>query len=364
MPRDWSTDLQNIHKAYRRRDTLVLYLSDDSALYLSRGNVTRGLISYNNAISSVSDVRQSMESSVDRVTVNCQNVDSLLGFQLASNLRLLDYAVGEYGRIYQSERNLLLKEDIPKTICGVLANAEVNEERIAFELIADYESLGSILASRSLSPRCWWTYKNGIECTSTSSASDCSKTRSACIKRGKEHEFGGSEFFEEPASNLPGSGGNEGGIGIGNECFTGKMSVMIPEGEISFIELNERFLSGKKSIISVNPHDGELVEDEIEEMWISERTGFFTFRFDHTELEVTNEHPFLVDWGLFKPADGFNRLDTTKAFVGKWIDSRLNQIKWNSDITQKFYCCKVKKNHTLLVNKCAVHNRSELPTDF
>ena len=50
-------------------------------------------------------------------------------------------------------------------------------------------------ASRALSPRCWWTYKSGIECTSESGETTCPQTRAACAKRGVEHEFGGWEAF-------------------------------------------------------------------------------------------------------------------------------------------------------------------------
>lgn len=357
MPRDWSTDLQEIHKAYQRRDTLVLYLNDDSVLRLSRGAVVRDGYTYDNKIRSVEDLRTSIDAGVDRINIDCQNVDSLLGFNLASSLRLLDYAIADYGKIYQSVRNLALIEDIPQVFRGVLANAEADEKNISFEFIVDYESLGAILASRGLGPRCWWKNQNGIECTATAV---CSQTKFTCQSL---KDFGGFEFFEEPASTLPGNGGNDGGgIGTG-ECFTGKMMVAVPEGEVSFVGLNERFKEGKKSIISVNPHTGALVEDEIEKMFISQRTGYYSLKFEHAELEVTNEHPFLVDWGKFKPADEFNRRrgDTTKTFTDRWIDSKLVGIKWHSDKTETFYCCKVKQNATLLVNNCAVHNRSQLP---
>lgn len=364
MPRDWSANLQEIHKAYQRRDTLVLYLADNTTKFLARGAVTRGLTAYENVIASVDSLRQTIDAGVDRLTVTCQNVDSLLGFNVASNLRLLDYALAEYGRIYQSVRNPVLKEDVPQIFRSVLANAEVSETRIRFEIIADYESLGSIVAARALSPRCWAVFKNGVECTSTANTTTCPKTRSACIKRGKEWEFLGWEFFEEPASNLPGTGGNEGGTGTGTlPCFLGETRIATPNRDWTFKEIKDRFDLGLRSILSFNPTTGEVEKDEIEEIFTHRVTGYFTLEFDHGYVNVTPEHPFLTDWDVFKPADGFTRLDTTKIYSrdGRgWHDSRLRAIKWNSDVDEIVYNCRVKKNRTYFANDCGVHNSKQI----
>lgn len=203
MPREWSSTFQQIHAGYRRRDTLDLYLADDTILRLSRGAVVRGSDTYSNVIRSVSDLRTSIDAGVDRVTVVCQNVDSVLGIDLASDLRLFDYAFGDYGRQYQSIRTPANVVDIPQFFRGVVANCEADEEQISFELIVDYESLGSVLASRGLGPRCWWINQGGIECNATQ---PCAQTRFTCTS---EHEFGGWEFFQEPAGTLPGAGGLE-----------------------------------------------------------------------------------------------------------------------------------------------------------
>jgi hypothetical protein len=369
MPRTESANLTEIFKAYRRRDTLNLYLNNNTVLNLSRGAVTRGATVYNNSIASVEELRYSIDTPVDRVTINCQNVNSLLGFNLASNLRLLDYAIADYGRQYQSLRNPSLVEDYPQYFRGVLANAEADETRIGFELIVDYESLGAILASRGLSPRCWWLYKNGIECTSSSAEPDCPKTRDACGKRHnstiKDAEHGGWEYFEEPTQTLPGDGENDGGGIGGGTCFTGDTLILTPGGEIPFAELLPRFQLGLKSIYSFNPHTGEVESDEIEEIFVHQATGHFTFALEHATVKVTPEHPFLIDWGLFKPADGFSRLDTTKAYINAaehlssavWRDSKLLKIKWHSDVRETVYNCRVKKNATYFANRCGVHNR-------
>lgn len=365
MGREQSATLTEIFKSYRRRDWMNLYLADDSVLTLSRGAVQRNAVTYDNWIASIEDLTTTIDAAVDRITVNCQNVNSLLGFNVASNLRLLDYAIAEYGKIYQSTRNPAQIVDLD-TFRGVLANAEVSETRIGFEIIVDYESLGSIVAARGLSPRCWNSYKNGIECTSTSSLPSCPKTRPACKERGKEYEFAGSEFFEEPESEVPSGGGNNGG-GI-QPCFTGETLIATPNGAIRFDEMKARFDAGIKSVHSFNPETGETIVDEIEEVFEHPVSNYFTFTFEHKTINVTKEHPFLVRFSAsyreaFKAADEMRRgFDSVKVFDGRdWRESALLKIKQNSDVSAIVYNLRVKRNHTYFADDCAVHNSKYNP---
>ena len=362
MPRTESSTLTEIFAAYQRRDWLDLYKSDESVLNLSRGRVVRNGVLYDNYIASVEELNSSIDTAVDRVTINCQNVNSLLGFNLASNLRLLDYAVADYGKFYQSARNPALTEEID-SFRGVLANAEVDETRIGFELIADYDSIGAIIAARNLNPLSAWRASNGIEVTATGSVAN-PKTGADFIRNGKEWEFGGWEFFEEPTSDLPGAGGNDDvGIGGGYNCFSGATLVWTPDGFIQIRHLRERMKEGKSSVFSFDPKTGEIFEDEILEIFEHPRTiGFFTLEFDHKSVNVTPEHPFLTDFGRFKNADDFKRNDTTKVFQNqKWSDSILKKIKWNSDKTDTSWNIRVKKFPTYFANGCAVHNKAISP---
>jgi hypothetical protein len=359
MPRPWSSDLQEIHEAYKRRDTLDIYLSDGSTLNLSRGAVTRAGTAYNNSIRSVSDMRGTIDQAVDRITVTCQNVDSQLGITLASNLRLLDYAIADYGKQYQSLRNPALLEDIPQMLRGVLANAEADEETITFEIIVDYESLGGIIASRGLGPLCWWVYKNGIECTSGSKETSCPKTRSACIKREVEHENGGWQNFEKWEPTPPAGGGDDGGgIGTGT-CFTLDTPIWTPAGEVPIGDLQP----GMK-IVSFDEATGVIDPwDEIVEVLDHEATGYYTFEFEHGTVEVTREHPFLIDLGRFAIADDLRLGSTVKTANGGWGDSKLLRIKWHSDLKAPVRNLHVKKNHTYFANRCAVHNVKPINTN-
>lgn len=217
MPRTPSETLETILPASKRRETLTIYLADDSVLYLSRGAVTKTIegspVTFQNKIREISGLRQSIDSGVDRITITCENISGTLGNNLASNLRLFDFAFAVYGRIYESIRDSEVTETIETVFSGVIADVLPGETHIDFEIIADYESLGAIVGGRTLSPRCPWKYKNGIECTSESSETDCSKTRAACVVRGKEYQFGGTEFFEEPVATVPAGDGS--GIGTG-----------------------------------------------------------------------------------------------------------------------------------------------------
>lgn len=364
MGRELSENLAEIlATAYARKDTLELYLNDGSIKRLSRGAVTRNGSIYLNYIRSVGDMESSIERSVDRINIRCQNVNSILGFDLASSLRLLDYALADYGKIYQSTRNIALIDDDPQVFRGVMANAEADEENFNVELIVDYESLGAILASRGLTVRCSAQYKNGIECTSTSLLPSCPKDRQGCKERDKEYEHLGFEFFEEPVSTAPGTGG--GGIGGGvDPCFLGHTLIWTPDGEIPISEIQARLNEGKNSIYSFDFNTGEIIVDEIERVWIHETVGYFDFEFDHTIINPTFHHKFLQDFGKWKIADNFARTDTTKAFSQDWFDSTLNRIKWNSDEKVTVFNLKVKKNRTYFANRCAVSNRKREPTEI
>ncbi len=367
--REQSETLTEIFKAYQRRDFLDMYLADDSVLNLSRGRVVRNTITYQNWIASIEDLNNSIDTAVDRITINCQNVNSLLGFNVASSLRLLDYALASYGKIYQSVRNPSLSVDLDM-FPGVLANAEVDEARISFELIVDYESLGSIVAARGLSPRCWWNYKNGIECTSISSLPTCPRTRAACVERGKPWEHGGFEFFEEATSDLPGAGGND-DIGIGAQpnpnYFLGENPIWTPSGEIPFAEAAQKFeRDGRLKHYSFDPKTGDVCEDDVDEFYVHETIGYFDFHFDDgVIINPTEEHPFFVDLNRFVRANDLYRTATVKAATTqkKMFDSKIAKIKWNSDKPVTVYNLKSRRFPTYHVGRRKVHNKPISPLE-
>ena len=169
MPREQSATLTSIFAAgsYSRRETLDLYLANGAILRLSRGAVERTAaggqaIVYRDCIRQIGELNSSIEKPIDRITVRCQNVDSVLGLNLASGSRLLDYAFADYGKIYQSNANPALVEDIPRVFPGVVAGANVSRASIEFDLIVDYEALWRTVSARSMSPKCDAVYKVSI----------------------------------------------------------------------------------------------------------------------------------------------------------------------------------------------------------
>ena len=364
--REQSETLTEIFAAYQRRDWLDLYKSDESVLHLARGRVVRNSILYDNYIASVEELNSSIDTGVDRITINCQNVNSLLGFNLASNLRLLDYAVASYGKIYQSVRNPNLEQDSEAFRC-VLANAEVDETRVGFELIADYDSIGAIIAARNLNPLSAWRASNGIEVTATGSVAN-PKTGADFIRNGKEWEFGGWEFFEEPTSDLPGAGGND-DIGIGAQpnpnYFLGENPIWTPSGEIPFAEAAQKFeRDGRLKHYSFDPKTGDVCEDDVDEFYVHETIGYFDFHFDDgVIINPTEEHPFFVDLNRFVRANDLYRTATVKAATTqkKMFDSKIAKIKWNSDKPVTVYNLKSRRFPTYHVGRRKVHNKAISP---
>lgn len=380
MPRTFSTNLQNIFSLGAiRRDTLDIYKTDDTPVRLSRGLVIRNIggtdVEYNNWIRSIDSFTYGIGSEVDRLTIKGQNVNSVLGLDLASDLRLLDYATGNYGKMYQSRDGSII-EDFPNIFPCVLANCEVDTRNISFEIISDLYSLGTILASRSNSPRCPFTYKNGIECTSTSSLTTCPKTRAGCAERGKEWEFGGAEFFEEAQPTPPTTSGGIGGgynpVDTGGTCFLLEDEIWTPKGEIPIGDLPVGRLKTPIKTYSFDKRSGVIREDEIWEVFEHETTGYFSFEFEHSTVHPTPNHRFWVNFNEFKAAENFkipqsDVFETSRAFTNRWIDSKLLKIKWFSDAKVTVRNVHVRYNNTYFVNRCAVSNRApdkDIPGDY
>lgn len=372
MGRTQSANLTTIFQAYRVRHTVDLYLNDGTVKYLSRGAVSREIDekteTYNNYIKQVGDLNYSIENAVERIRIDCQNENSELGLDLASDVRLLDYALADYGKVYESERTPGLIEDIPQVFRGVVADAELDETNFRFEIIVDYESLGSVIAARGLSPRCWWLYQNGIECTSSSGLTSCPKTRQGCRDRHEgggdveeDAEHGGWQYFEEPSISPPSGGGIGGG-----PCFTGDVRVWTPDGDIPIGEMKARVADGKRSVYSFDFITGRIIEDEIVNVWEHQTVGYFTLDFGDIYLNVTPLHNLLNDFGTWKNADDYQLNDAIKFYLKKdrvYKDLRLKKIKWNSDVPITAWNLQVRKNKTYFANGCAVSNLKPVDPD-
>jgi hypothetical protein len=179
----------------------------------------------------------------------------------------------------------------------------------------------------------------------------------ACVKREAEKDFGGWEAFVEPVNSAPGSGGNEGGgIGTGT-CFTLDTPVWTPAGHLPIGDLRVG-----NHILSFDETTGVIdCEDEIVEILDHEATGYYTFEFEHGELNVTPEHRLFRANNIFVLADMFRVGDTVRAFVDEgWRDSRLMRIRWNTGKRIRVRNLHVRRNRTYFANRCGVHNAKPL----
>lgn len=363
MPLEETATQTEIFKSYIRRHSLKVYQANGEILRLSRGRIARDGFEYKNYISSISEMRQSIDAGIDRITIEAQNVNSELGFKVASDVRLLDYAHCDYGIERQSVRTPSLIDYNGQDFRGILANAEADETRVKFELVVDYEAFGAIIASRTLSPRSPWTTLNGIEVTAAPVVAR-PKTRADFLANGVEHEYGGWGYFEEAESDLPGGGGNTGGGTGGGEvvippnCFTLNTKILTPNSEIEIGDFPFGVPSEKIKVISFNETTGEIEEDEIIEVFESIAHGCFTLTFDHAVVKVTEKHRFFTAEDCWVTADKLSRGDFVRILTknNNWLTSQLKAIRWNSDVSTKVRNLRVRKNHTFFANGCAVHN--------
>lgn len=357
MPREQDSALTSIFSgSHSRRDFCVLYLANGVTKHLSRDKFVRDGIAYQPYIRSVGDlVKTSRE--VDALTLTFQNINSELGLIAASDLRLLDYAVVEYGRRYQSNLNASLITDYPLLFRGVLESAQITERVLQLTLITDFESLGNVIASRQPKEKCVWAYKNGLECTSVSSELTCSKTRFACQKRLKPFQFGGFEYFEEPIDSAPGSAGNEGGVEvISPGCFSLDTKIRLKNSDVEIGNLP----LGSVSIpcISFDPRTEKLSSDRIIFVHEFEKADIYELEFEHGTIRVTAEHPIFRGFGSFRKVGDWRLSDEAKFFNNGWRKSKLMKMRRFVDkITVRNVT--VEKHETFFANSLAVHNKPQ-----
>lgn len=288
MPRSLATNMDILLPNSYRRDAVEIYLADNTVKYLSRGAVTRGADVYTNCIKTIGEITNSINAPVNRVSFSCQNIDSILGLSMANELRLLSYAFARYSRDYVGWKGAgtgltAVEQD---QFFGVVAGVSANETEINYDLVVDLESIGKVIASRTFSPKCPWTYKNGIECNSVSVLTSCPLHRAACEERGVEWEMGGWEFFEDPVATLPGLPVNpHDGTGY---CFIADTLVWNSSGytPIQMVKVGDR-------VYSFNKITGVIETKKVYNTSKTKYTGdMFKFSFESgREFVVKPNHP-------------------------------------------------------------------------
>jgi hypothetical protein len=167
--------------------------------------------SFSGGLKSIGEIKQSLTGSTDRVSVIIQNVNRLLGRDLASGW--LNFAEIIVGRYFAGNGQTAHVE----MFRGKAANIEAGDETVQINVISEIAAIGFVAAIRTLSEKCAFRYKDSF-CGAPSSETACNKvwkSKQGCLGRANIHRFGGWTFPNPPQPSVPGSGVNN-WTGVGN----------------------------------------------------------------------------------------------------------------------------------------------------
>lgn len=199
--------------AAETQTTLDLYLTDTSEFHFSTQAFT-GTNSevYTADLRKVSELKQSLDKSTDRVTALIQNVDKVFGAEVLTGS--LAKAVAVVGRQYG---NPFLTDAIwVELFRGEARALSVDENEISLEVVNDLLAAGFCVSHWSLAENCQFVYKHAVTCGYAGAMTTCNKRRkspdgcSGHIVSGSttnEYRFGGMEFPDAQAASVPIGGG-------------------------------------------------------------------------------------------------------------------------------------------------------------
>ncbi len=215
MSRTISTDLQTILDAPNRSIDWTLDLTFPSIDPLRFATSPLTIIEefYGNDLENVSEIRQTLESATDQVSVKIQNKDQVLGAHILNNLAEWQKAEAVIGRLYQGSGLEVWIE----MFRGAVQKPEIDDNTpysVTFDVLTDTVAPGLIVCSRSLALPCQHVFKHLPTCGYTGSETSCDhnlKSKFGCDGLGNSHDFGGMEHRYNPDLSVPGTGGNTGG---------------------------------------------------------------------------------------------------------------------------------------------------------
>lgn len=182
-----------------------------SPLVFSRGTFT-------NDLEEVSEIRQTLEAAVDRVSLAIQNKDRVLGLHIAANWQKWRNCQAVIGRMYYEVaggQRTGVQEWI-ETFRGTVQQPVPDDLQVAFDVIPDTVAPGEIVAAHNLNLPCGWLFKDPKTCAYTGPETVCDHhLKSDCTKYANTHHFGGMESNQNPDATVPGSGGDPTGGGDG-----------------------------------------------------------------------------------------------------------------------------------------------------
>lgn len=365
MARTISTNLQNILNlsACETQTTLDLIPVTGSPKYFATAGFTHAGKTYTPDLRSMSELRQSVFGSPDRVEVSIQNVDKLFGIDLLSTTESLAFAEAILGRYYIAPG---FTSEWMELFRGTVFPIEVNESEARLEILQDLTAAGYCVSDWSLAPNCQVKFKGPV-CGYAGGLTTCNKrlkSNSGCLGRENEHRFVGMEFPDVQVSTPPtggdGGGGGWGGGGSGS-CFIGSTPVTIHDGyKVEFEEIFRRRGIFIGSPIKSFDDLGNVVTDQIEEVFRHFVYDYLEVKFssDPEPMGITKEHPFWTAWREFVPVGKLAEGDRVHEHrFDKWRWPEIEYIRpvqvpegiWVYNLTTRRY-------HRYLANDKAVHN--------
>ncbi len=199
--------------------TLDIYPVTEDPLYFTTmaGGFSHDGIDRTDDLRSTTEIKQTINSQVNRVTTILQNVDKIIGGSITDES--LVKAVAVVGRFFRDENGVL--DDVWEELFrGQLVPGDLTEEGSQIEILSDLVAAGYCVAADTLAENCQLPYK-GDRCGYAGAVATCNKKRKSpdgCSGKTDagddethEYAFGGMEFPDVQAPTSPSGGGGGGG---------------------------------------------------------------------------------------------------------------------------------------------------------
>jgi hypothetical protein len=149
--------------------TLELTFPDSTGFKFATSPMTISRGTFTNDLENVSEIRQTLDAAVDRVTVGIQNKDRVIGLDVAANWRKWRNCEAVIGRVYY-ETIAGLRTGVSEWIemfRGTVQQPNADDLQVTCDVIPDTIASGEIVANHNLNPPCGWLFKDLKTCAYT-----------------------------------------------------------------------------------------------------------------------------------------------------------------------------------------------------
>ncbi len=211
MSRSVPPNLVTILAGPRQIDyTVELTFPDASVLRYATSPLTIGGNVYLNALENVREIRQTLDAAPDRVGVELQNEDRVIGQNVATNWLKWRTAIAVVGRFYQGGANFATSQWV-EMFRGGVQQPNIDDRQVTFDILHDTLTPGGIVSRATLNPLCQNVLKDPQTCGYIGAATFCDhhlKSKTGCDGLGNSHRFRGMEHRYNLDQAPPGAAGN------------------------------------------------------------------------------------------------------------------------------------------------------------